>query len=356
MSDDALPKTVQQWVEQRAPLLYWHIERFSDGYTCIGFSFHHLVIDGYGVNLIIHRVGQELCGHGEEMPIIPLPDTNPLLALVDDVRKSKSAQSSADGEAVKKPQPGPSPSHEIPTPIALSSMPILSRKLLFISPSRLSALLKERQDGVSRGDVLAAFFLKACQVRRDDPGATFTLGNVASVHPYARSLDTYIHNAAIPLPYPPFEGDSLQRHTVGSLAAILAETRKSFKDRVIDKFLETLDYLESGNSKTKTVGGQRGEGNVEQLLMSNLCSFDVANVDWSACLVDDADPRLGTDRNGQHPRGRTIFRVRDAIVPEGALSPDVIIIVGHLWDGTLLLDAALVEEKMTLLQRAIEAL
>ena len=291
-------------------------------------------------------------GLGDELAIIPLPDANPLLALVEDLRKSKGGKPDTEDEAT---QTSPSPSHEIATPISLSSMPILSRNLMFISPSRLSALLEEREDGVSRGDVLAAFFLKTCQVRRDEPGVTFTLGNVASIHPYARSLDTYIHNAAIPLPYPPFETDDLHRHTVRSLAAVLAETRKSFKDRVIDTFLETLDYLESGSSKTKSVGGHKGEGNVEQLLMSNLSSFDVANVDWSGCLVDEGDV-LGANKDVVHPRGRTIFRVRDAIVPDGALSPDVIIIVGNLWDGTLLLDVALTEEKMVLLHRAIEAL
>lgn len=71
------PLSHGDWVKHHSPLTYWHVTHFEPeskgelGYSCVGVTFSHGLLDGMGIAFVIHALEAEMLGQPWEVPPLP---------------------------------------------------------------------------------------------------------------------------------------------------------------------------------------------------------------------------------------------------------------------------------------------
>ena len=365
------------------PLLVWHIEHFPDGYTCVGLTYSHAWLDGYGFSLVVKRLVYELSGRGEELgPIsLPAPGSNQLAEVINGFRAEIQTSSVVSDSTAPETEPKVSSELTPFTPPIIQPLQRRGQCLVFISPDKLAALYEGRGPDISRGDIISSFLLKLFQSLPDVGGPQdelpVVLKTVASLHSAVPFLASYPHNSVITFPHTPLSPEKLASHSVHSLAVGVGKTRREFRTNMKHAFVKAYDHHWQAHLPAVFVSPHSFEDpkrawvppNDERwVIISNMSAYDIANVDWSGCLVGsefsypkECQTSSGTSsersitQDGVHRPGTTILRFKDTYITNPQLpNMDFIIIVGYLVDGTLFIHTELPPHKLKLLLSAIE--
>jgi len=81
------------------------------------------------------------------------------------------------------------------------------------------------------------------------------------------------------------------------------------------------------------------QAGVEALGLSNMTSYGIVDIDWTGCGV-----------------GKTLLRQKKGTTISGVEITNNVVIVGHLEDGSLILDVHLTKQKRASLEKAIKDL
>ena len=363
------PTSTQQWCNQDVPLLHWHITRFSgptstEGQSWIAVTFPHLVFDGFGIATVVHLVEAELQGKRWDVPFHISSGQND--NLLERVLKDAQQEKEEHRETWIYARPYSGLHVRWIGGIIILMFWFLWQKVwngaeqrvFRLPPRALQKLLEvyESQSGsvrVSRGDIYVSFITKVSHILTpvytipDRYKAIFgaenvskstrvSLYNMASLRRFFDGkLSQYPFNSVIPLPSPVLSVEELRGLPIPSLAHAFSQSRRSF---VLDTAVQAHETMLAATKlfARRAIGMQAG---VEALGLSNMTSYGIVNIDWTGCGV-----------------GKTLLRQKKGTTVSGVEITNNVVIVGHLGDGSLLLDVHLTKQKRASLERAIREL
>ncbi|TFK67257.1 hypothetical protein BDN72DRAFT_770884 [Pluteus cervinus] len=297
------PRRTYEWIAQSLPLLWWHVTRFpssvggpgiTDDYAVIGLSFSHGVFDGAGAAFVLHAVEAEMYNRDWKVP--PLLheglNENPLTR---DIGERTEALPSKEREHLGRYK------LFIPAGVLAAARAVCwtlwenywngaTEKTLVLSSKMVNRLVDGVKDElihegitirVTTGDILAAWMYKTIY-SGDSPGKKSTfltyVGSYRPIFAPEGSLDSYLHNCFLLLPYPLFTLSELQAIPLHELSSTLAQVRES---RSPEGLLDAYAFLENSFTKAKPLAHWlRYPGADETLSMSNKTVFKIGEIDW----------------------------------------------------------------------------
>ncbi|KAJ7638467.1 hypothetical protein FB45DRAFT_902959 [Roridomyces roridus] len=333
------PRQNAVWVAKSHPLTAWHVTHFppetSGGasYSCIGFARSHGIFDGIGAASVMRALVAEMRGQEWHVPPPPPEGThpNPIATIVNKhlVKGSDYPQSGHAALGVKgalwlfgwhlREHLWRGSNHQIF---------IVPQKCLSSLVSRVrSAVQRSRRDAqVSTGDILVAWIIKAVYVAGTPPETIIHCSNFASFRDLiletdGESLETYLHNSFVPLPYPLLRVREINDMSLPELTLLFSDARRQLSlNHVI-----AAHQLIASNPISMPVHPDADE----TLVVSNVSASRILETDWSA---------VGSEG--------TLCGYRFSATTTNLVAGNTVFISGRLPDSSTVLDVLLNKERM----------
>ncbi|KAK7061381.1 hypothetical protein R3P38DRAFT_2494779 [Favolaschia claudopus] len=343
------PRLNADWITKRYPLTCWHVTYFPSTsaeklpYSCIGFARSHGIFDGVGAASIMRALVAEM--RGEEWDVPPLPADGAQPNPIQQVLSNKS-------EGTTNLPPPCYSALGFKGVLWLASWHLRERywrgalHRIFAIPQKSMSFLVDgvkaevRHENpnveVTTGDVLTAWCMKVIYKAGTAPDTVVHCSNIASFRDIitevgGESMEHYLHNAWIPLPYPTLRVKELNSLTIPEFALALCQARHKL---TIAHVLSSNHYL-SNNAFSMPVHPE----SQETLTLSNVSASRILESDWSA---------IGSQG--------TVCSYRFSATPNNLVIGNRVYFSGRLPDGTTILDVNLSKVRMQNLAKAIEKL
>lgn len=349
------PRHYRAWQATQSPITCWHVthcppdpQNENKTFSCIGFARSHGIFDGVGAAAVMRALVAELAH--EKWPIPPFPpagwNENPVMKALDpelQLRTSKQKEFSDSGGFTVLGVTGA---------IRLAAWHLrekwwngAQRRIILLPPAALTLLVdttreelkKDRQDqiAISTGDILVAWMMKTVYSSGTPPTRVIYCSNVASFRSVLSSpsnqLTEYPHNAWVPLPYPVFSVQDLNRLSISQIAKRLAQSREA---------LSIFDVISAYKTMDQFALSAPGHPDADEtFLVSNVSASRILETDWS---------KAGS-------RG-TICSYRYSITPTELPLANAAYISGRLSDGRVVLDVTFSKPRLALLLKETERL
>ncbi|KAJ7237187.1 hypothetical protein B0H12DRAFT_110795 [Mycena haematopus] len=344
------PRQNSDWVAKSYPLTCWHVTHFpsrvagESPYSCIGFARSHGIFDDVGATAVMRSLVEEMKVNEWDVPPPPLEGfhSNPINQVL-----SKALLTEGNSY--------PPPCYSalgLKGVLWLTGWNLRERywrgaiHRIFAVPKECISFLVDGVKGevrhenpdvkVTSGDVLTAWCMKVIYKTGTSPNTIVHCSNIASFRNLISqasgdSMEYYLHNAWIPLPYPTLTVKELNSLSIAEFALALCQARHKLS---LDHVISSLRFLTS-NPIAMPIHPEAQE----TLTVSNVSASRILESDWSAV------GSLGT-----------VCSYRFSATPTNLAIGNAVYFSGLLPDGTTIIDVNLSKVRMQNLATAIEKL